>query len=152
MSEWKTLVMLTVELVTCALVLYNSAFLNNISITSNEIQQREANTMAVLAEYREYNKFDNTLLWSQDVISTILQYRGLPVVSVKYTNNSTAWYTLGTPNSDYTNAVLTGRFGVSSKFHASLKKDLNGTIEEIVMIECRHPNDSLSNGSHADCR
>lgn len=154
MSEWKTLVMLTVELVTCALVLYNSAFLNNISITSNEIQQREANTMATLAEYREYNKFDNTLIWSQDVISTILQYRGLPEVSVKYASgsNNLVNYTLTTPSSDYTNAALTDRFGVSSKFHANLEKDLNGSIVKITMVECRHPNDSLSNTSHAECK
>ena len=151
MTEWKQLIYLTVELMICAMLVTYGVFLNNVAKTSNDIQQREANTMEILAEYREYNKFDKTLIWSQDVISTILQYRGIPIVRVKYASGVVKDYDTTLASTEYTNETLTPRFGVSSKFHATLHKDANGTIDTIVMIECRHPGDDVSKTSHLGC-
>lgn len=136
MTEWKYLIVYSVELIVVGLVMTYVTFLNNVGKTANEIQMNEANTIEVLAEYREYNKYDNTILWSQDVISTILQYRGLPEVHVKYKGSpSYVKYTLSTPSSEYTNEKLTDRFNVSSKFHSTVHKDENGTVDILIMEE-----------------
>lgn len=136
MTEWKYLIVYSVELMIVGLVMTYVTFLNNVGKTANEIQMNEANTIEVLAEYREYNKYDNTILWSQDVISTILQYRGLPEVHVKYKGSpSYVKYTLNTPSSEYTNEKLTDRFNVSSKFRSTVHKDENGTVDILIMEE-----------------
>lgn len=140
MTEWRTLIVYSVELIMCGLVLFYTAFLNGIGRTANEIQMKEADAVALLAEYREFNKYDNTILWSQDVISTILQYRGLPEVHVKYKTSGTYFkYQLGTVDSDgksiYTNAKLTPKFNVSSKFKSTIHKDENGSVDAIIMEE-----------------
>lgn len=136
MTEWRVLIVYSVELTMCGLVLFYTAFLNNVGKTANEIQQKEADSIEVLAEYREFNKYDNTIIWSQDVISTILQYRGLPEVHVKYKGSATyVKYTLGTPSNQYTNAYLTDKFSVSAKFKSTVHKDENGSIDALIMEE-----------------
>lgn len=136
MTEWRTLIVYSVELIMCGLVLFYTAFLNNVGRTANEIQQKESDAIEILAEYREFNKYDNTIIWSQDVISTILQYRGLPEIHVKYKGSGTyVKYTLDTDSSCYTNAYLTNKFGVSSKFKSTIHKDENGSIDALIMEE-----------------
>lgn len=148
MTEWKHLIIISVELMICGLVIFYAVFLNNVGRTASEIQQNEANAIELLAEYREYNKYDNTIIWSQDVISTILQYRGLPEVEVRYktpvNGASTVRYVLGMTyynsstrkqESVYTNEYLTPQFNVSAKFHSTIHKDENGTIDLLIMEE-----------------
>ncbi|WP_294156215.1 hypothetical protein [uncultured Clostridium sp.] len=128
MAEWKTLIIYSVELTICGLILFYVAILSGVGRKASEIQQKGADAVEVLAEYREYNVYDNTILWSQDVISAILKYRGLPEVNVTYKNGGrTVQYTMNTSADNYTNEYLNKQFEVSSKFLSTLKRDEKGT-------------------------
>lgn len=103
--------------------------------TANTIQQTEEYTVESLAEYREYNRYDDTILWSQDVISAILQYRGQPALKVSYKTGSTVTYNLNTVKDRYTNQYLSTQFNVSAKFHSYKQLDASGTVVQLNFVE-----------------
>lgn len=150
MSEWRHLAHLAVELMVCAMLLTAGLFLTKVGKTSASIQQREADIVATMAEFREFNKYTNTIIWSQDVISTILQYEGRPEIDIVYKSGTKTFYKtdgmhIGTsgaavlpadvPNSCYTNGYLTPKFGVSAKFKSTIARNPNGEIDKIIMTE-----------------
>lgn len=60
---------------------------------ASEVIVNQNDLMAELAEYREYNQYDGTIVYPQDVISAIYRYRGDPFVTVSSANGKYMWAT-----------------------------------------------------------
>lgn len=58
---------------------------------ASEVISNQNDLVAELAEYREYNQYDGTVVYPQDVISAIYRYRGEPFVTVASSKGNYMW-------------------------------------------------------------
>lgn len=63
----------------------------NMGSKASEVIANQNDLMVELAEYREYNQYDGTIVYPQDVISAIYRYRGEPFVTVSSAKGRYLW-------------------------------------------------------------
>ena len=94
-----------------------------------------------MREYREYNQFDNNVVYPADIISIIYQYRGLPYVYVEYDSTKLIWssssisrYPTAVKQSDYRATAIASVIDQTRFYRASLIYGGNGEVEGISFI------------------
>ena len=97
--------------------------------------------IAVMTEYRQWNQWDQRLVYAPDVISAILQYRGDPDVAIndpgatdsEYGDEVKRYTKDNTRDSDINRIYL--EFEDSTKQYISLiEKDVNGAVKCIHFV------------------
>lgn len=149
MSEWKTLAFAALELFASVPVIMLIVMGINVQsgISSNMAQQQDM--LLVAQEYRTYNRYDETVIYAQDMVSALLEFRGQPTCIVKTSDGGTYTYypTFGvdgaptSPISDYSTEELQSRFitardnaAASETYKCSLVKDENGDVSEVRFV------------------
>lgn len=69
----------------------------NMGYKASEVITSQNDLTSELAEYREYNQFDGTVVYPQDVISAIYRYRGVPYVTVVSAGGNYTWSETSAP-------------------------------------------------------
>lgn len=117
-------------------------------IQAQSVAQREQEHQAqitAMKEYREWNSWDEKLVYAPDVISAILEYRGDPVVeiNVKGANASNDWKrsksykkytTANTKDTDIAN-IYTEFEDSTKRYKASLERNANGAVVIIHFVK-----------------
>lgn len=136
MNEWPAAIWASISAMTAALVLTFIMVLGSLGNQSARIIQEQDDAVAILQEYRKYSRFDNTTVYSQDVITVILESNGNPEIWVDTAagpGESFDWiWTSTTHHSYYSTNYLTSIFPPSGIYEAELQKDLNGAIVTIL--------------------
>lgn len=98
-------------------------------------------TVDRINEYREYNQFDDTIVYPQDIVSAVYQYRGMPYVYVKCDANELIWsstmvskHSSANKLSDYKAATITALIDQNRMYKATLEYGSNGQMEGICFI------------------
>lgn len=81
-EEWSKTIWIGIELSIAALVLMVAVVLSSFAGEMGRVQQREIDAIEVTREYRQYNRYDGTQVYPQDIISAIFETRGAPEVWV----------------------------------------------------------------------
>lgn len=164
MTEWSHAVWICVNLLICAFVMSIMAFFFQKGNTiNNEISRQEANR-SLMKEYREFNGFNDHVVYSQDAVSVILHYRGSVAVRVLHgtseyafwctddvlkdnlqnstllTNTSgqaVANWSCSAPTTAYTASAIQDKFDVDKVYKGSLTYGPNGEIMGITLVKGR---------------
>lgn len=96
---YQQIVWLALSLIFAAIVITFAMNTYKIGVASANIQQREMDRIAIMQEYRKYNSYDNTEVYTQDIISLLLSTQGNPIIRVW--NTEEGRYTLNSDNLTY---------------------------------------------------
>lgn len=102
-------------------------------------QQSEIDAIEQVKEYREWNSYDNTQVYPQDIATLILKKKGSIAVWVDTDVNPAAetWGEIWdetTVSTEFTAINISGRLPVTGIYTSTLIRDLNGSI---VRVEFR---------------
>lgn len=140
MNEWPAAIWAGISAMTAALVLSFIVVLGALARNGAGIMQEDDNAVAIVKEYRQYNQFNGTTVYAQDVITAIGESRGMPAIWVDSSPGpdvsfNLKWTQDDTPADSFTTLYLTKLFeGVTSTYQAHLEYDLNGAL---IRIEFR---------------
>lgn len=107
MYDWKKVAAIAVELMVTAIIIVYANNLNSIRKEFANNQQNEVNAIEISKEYRVYNRYDNTIIYAQDMVSALLEFRGEPHCRVITIDDKTHDY--------YTTAKYPGKKDISPK-------------------------------------
>jgi hypothetical protein len=134
MQEWKEAIWIAVSAMLAALVITFASSLGAIGGQIADQQQTQYNNMIAMQEYRQWDQYDNTLVYPQDVISFILQYRGDPEAFVDTSagggapaNYSLQWTSTSAPCA-YTDQDISDLLPIGVSYTANIIKDGNGAV------------------------
>lgn len=102
----------------------------------------------IMKEYTEYNQYDNTHVYPQDVTAAIMTYRGFPAVKVKCSKSAVASGDIWSESSaatEYKAARINERIDQNVLYDADIEKNPNGEIVSMTFFACDH-------GSHCGGR
>lgn len=109
-------------------------FLGVMMILGNDANNSVANQQLMheqIQEYRKYNQYDNTVVYSQDVVSAIYAGRGIPEIRVSSTTGNRVW-SESTLESEFTASNISDAIDMSVKYNATLIRSENGEVTAIV--------------------
>lgn len=132
---------------TVALIIMMSKGMNTVQDTGR-MERENQNNIAAMQEYRKWNAWDEKVLYSQDIVSAILEFRGDPEIVINKQNSQDKYaYTDNTnsPNyiKSYTKSNTTDSdisqiyldFADSTiKYISRLHRDENGEVDKIFFI------------------
>lgn len=117
-------------LVICAAV----ALFATVTILNSTVSDQEASN-ARLKEYAEYNQYDNTHVYQQDIITAIYQYRGDPAVKVD-TGSGTFQWSLTHRDTDYSTTAIAALLPQDTYYDADIERSANGAVIGILFKKC----------------
>lgn len=80
-----------------------------------------------LRMYREYNQYDNTIVYPQDVVSAVYRYRGIPVVRVSSSKGNYQWTETTSP-CPWTTVAISSLIDQTKMYDAVIVWGLNGEV------------------------
>lgn len=138
MNEWPAAIWASISAMTAALVLTFIMVLGSLGSQSARVIQEQDDAVAILQEYREFSRFDGTIVYPQDIITVIVETGGHPEIWVDTqagAGESFNWkWTKSTHHDYFTVDYLTGLFPTSGDYESKIVKDRNGAI---IRIEFR---------------
>lgn len=145
MDEWSESVWVAVSLIIMSIVILFS--LNTMQVAheiTNTIDQQEAVTTK-MKEFRTYNAYDHTTVYSQDVVSLILETRGNPYIKVTagsaiyyWQNNKAVATTYHIPvqkATEYSSTAILTKLNINKVYKAELIKGGNGEVLGVSFVE-----------------
>lgn len=136
-EEWSKLVWIAVDVIMTGFIIMTASVYLSMASQLGRVQQRESDAVAVAKEYRTYNRFNGTELYSQDVISTVMEFKGFPEIWVDTLvgpgENWTLKWDTSYPANDvvWTLDWLSSAIPTVATYQSSLHKNLNGEIDRI---------------------
>jgi len=123
---------LWLSIIIAGIILNIWAISGSVSREYSRYQQSELDAIAVVKEYREWNVYDNTQVYAQDIATAILKYRGKPEVFVD-TDLTVAvvWglkWDMATAPTQYTATIISGQLPVNAIYISTIVKDANGSV------------------------
>lgn len=112
------------------------------AVFSAAVNQQEANG-AKMRAYAEYNQFNGTHCYQQDVISTIYEYRGNPAVEVTFGGSTYTWSTSSSATV-YKTKEIADKITENVIYDADVELDTNGQVKKIKFVAC--PGETCSRG------
>ena len=103
-----------------ALAMYNITKLNA------KVSEDEA-TAVHLQEYARHNQFDNALVYPQDIVSTVMKYRGTMEIEVQSSLGKKEW-SEDVQSTPYEVDEVTKAIDQTVVFNSSLIEGLNGEV------------------------
>ena len=104
-------------------------------------EMHNQNSIAVMEEYRQWNQWDQRLVYAPDVLSAILQYRGDPDVAINEAgSDDTDWgdeikrYTVDNTKDSDINSIYLEFEDSTKQYIAMLEKDVNGAVSCIHFV------------------
>lgn len=92
MTEWSQAVWIAINLLLAAVVIMAMVYYFNIGNSiNNEISRQEANR-SLMKEYREFNGFNENVVYAQDAVSVVLHYRGKVAVRILHGTSEYAFW------------------------------------------------------------
>lgn len=98
-----------------------------LSINASEVITNQNDLAAELAEYREYNQFDGTIVYPQDVVSAIYRYRGDPYITVSSSKGNYTWSVKSKP-CEWNTAKITELIDQEKMYDATVIRGVAGDI------------------------
>lgn len=102
----------------------------------------------MLKDYKEYNQYDNTHVYPQDVTAAIMTYRGFPSIKVKCSRSAVSSGDIWCESSaatEYKAAKINQVIDQNVIYDADIEKNPNGEIVSMTFFACDH-------GSHCGGR
>ena len=127
---------LWLALILAAITLSIWAVLMSVQGQYSRYQQSEIDAIEQVREYREWNTYDNTQVYAQDVASIVLKTRGSIQIWVD-TDINPATETWGivwdntTLATEFTAAKISALLPVNGMYNSSIIKDVNGSISRL---------------------
>lgn len=118
---------ISAAILVCIVTVLNMAYKGNVALS------RQQAISDSLWEYREYNQFDNTVVYPQDVVSAIFRYRGEPAIKVFSSKGSYTW-TQNSKPCEWTTAAINNLIDQTKVYSARVEKNSSGQIVSIVFV------------------
>lgn len=131
-------------LITAAVVL----LLNRQTMQAQKVATHEQSSQAYIEsmkDYREWNSWDQKIVYAPDVISAILEYRGDPILEINEKGASAAnsWkrsdsykqYTANNTKDSDISAIYTAFEDSTKKYIAVLERNANGAVSTIHFVK-----------------
>jgi len=99
----------------------------NMGYKASEVITSQNDLTSELAEYREYNQFDGTVVYPQDVISAIYRYRGVPYVTVVSAGGNYTWSETSAP-CPWNTAAISALIDQTVMYDAAVVRGVAGDI------------------------
>ncbi|MDX8360766.1 hypothetical protein [Cytobacillus sp. IB215316] len=147
MNEWAQYIWIATSLLAASIIIGLVSLLVTFGREYAAVQQEEQNSIAIMKEYRKYNQYDGTTVYSQDVVTLIAESRGIPIIELfkkgrplgrdingKYIPDF-LWDSSSSKESfspTYLSTLLASEFGESGTFTSKIIKGKNG---EILIID-----------------
>lgn len=132
MREWGIGFWAFISLMLTAIALSFLAMLGSLGQQAAKLIDEDEANIARMQEYRKYNQYDNTLLRSQDVITAILETRGMPwilVDTLEGPREDYGWaWSESSPADTFSTTFLSQLFPVDAIYLATIEKNANGEI------------------------
>lgn len=110
------------------------AIMGLFAILNNTVSEQEAQNIR-LEEYREYNQYDHTHVYAQDVMTAIYQYRGAPAVKVSSSCGTFEWSLTSIP-CEYKTVQISPLIDQTMVYDADIEYGLNGEVVALVFRSC----------------
>ncbi len=119
-------------LVTAVILSAIVSMLSTATTVNAKVNEQQAMNQQ-LVEWREHNQYNGTVVYAQDVMSAILEFRGNPYVRVTFTdipapNNVVLWRVGVTDSSEYTYTKVAAKLSSTYMYKAELDIDDTGVV------------------------
>ncbi len=108
------------------LIMAISNFLSVADTLNQTIAEQEADS-ATMQEYRIHNQYDNTHVYSQDIVSAVLKYRGDIKINVSSSKGTVEW-SGSTQSTVYMPEEVTVVIDQNVVYDSTLVKGVNGDV------------------------
>ena len=129
------LVIVGVNLMVSAAILSSVLLLFSIVGRLNEVIIEQETTSELMQEYAEFNKFDNSHVYPQDIVTAIYKYRGEPTISVSSSKGSSSW-TVETSDSYFSTTEINKKIDQKKIYDADIIYSPNGAVIELKFKAC----------------
>lgn len=102
---------------------------------NSELSMQKSNNIA-MKEYAEFNQYDFTHVYSQDVITAVFQYRGFPAVKVVDADGDIKIWSQGSSATVYTATEISDAINKDVVYDADIERNGNGQIVTIIFRAC----------------
>jgi hypothetical protein len=136
-DEWVQTIWASIDLGVAAIILSLATLLGSFAILIGNVQQQEIDAIEVAQEYRQFNKYDNTTVYPQDVISVIFETHGYPEVWVDtdesvIENYSLKWVkSIPADNVYWDLTHVTSILPVTGVYQSIIHRNANGEIDRL---------------------
>lgn len=108
------------------------------ALLSHAISQQEASGEK-MRMYAEYNQFNSTHCYQQDVISAIYEYRGRPEITVTKKDGATLKWTATSNATAYKTEAISKAIPMDVLYDADISYAENGEVSAITFKACDNP-------------
>lgn len=143
MEDWQEAVWLALSLMFGVVIIL---FINYFMLTGQEINRSVANEESMnelMADFRQYQAYDGTVVMPQDVVSMIMKSRGEPYADVYDLNNTNrkVWcsskalrdlYSLPTDSSTYDTEAVGNAIKQNVQYMCEIKRGASGEVHGII--------------------
>lgn len=105
------------------------------ALLTHAISQQEASGEK-MRMYAEYNQFDGTHCYQQDIISVVYEYRGRPEISVTKSDGSTLKWTAVSKATEYKTEAISKAIPMNVIYDADITYSKNGDVSAITFKAC----------------
>ena len=112
------------------LILALLGLLSQMTVLNSHISEEQA-MAAEIREYNEYNEYDFTHVYSADIVSTIMRYKGDPYVEVHSGKGDCVW-SLTTQTTEYTASLIENAIQTDVVYDSEVIKAPSGNVIGLV--------------------
>ncbi len=123
-AEWITT---GVDVLIVSVLLVGFLSVLNMGNTISEAVTQQNDLVNDLSEYREWNQYDNTTVYPEDVLSAIYRYRGEPIITVQSSRGNYTWSRTSAPCA-WNTAAITALIDQTRMYQAEVVRGTNGDI------------------------
>lgn len=102
----------------------------------NSTSAHQQQTNALMQNYTEYNQYDMTHVYPQDVTAAILSYRGFPAVKVQLNNGTFAVWSTGAKATDFKAASINTVISQNTLYDSDIERNANGEVVSVIFKQC----------------
>lgn len=93
-----------------------------------------------MEKYTEFNQYDNTHVYAQDVTAAIMSYRGFPSVNVRCNRSTSATtgdtWSESVQATDYTAVKINEKLDQDALYDADVERNANGQVISVTFWAC----------------
>ena len=144
MHEWGESVWVALSLIIVSIILFFSVTLLEQKRDIMQTMNEQVATTDKIKEFRLYSAYDDRQVYCQDIVSVILETRGMPYIKVVLDSETLYWQsskaiaqTQGIPMqkaTDYSSTAILEKLDINKVYNTSLIRGANGEVIGIKSV------------------
>ena len=108
----------------------------SVVLMMNSVQARDKQVNTQMRDYTEFNQYDATHVYPQDITAAVLSYRGFPSVKVTLSNGTSAVWSTGASATDYKAASINTLLNQNTLYDSDIERNANGEVVSVIFKPC----------------